>query len=202
MTKNQRKGGVILTFLHNLCHNKYMFKERRLNATLFLLKNKRIPPSLVLHDLSVQPTPLNIIDLFVKIPKEYKEKIVRYFTSQDIFGKPIIITGTDTVLKDEIAICFLILFACMNKKVKYYSTPDDLLELGYATAIMRIDNGKIEKVVPVIKNAVMLKRILIISAESVENLNKVFGDELTNFIYANSFVEIEVKNNNTEIIKL
>lgn len=162
---------------------------RRLDATIYLLRQKRIPPSLVIRDTSKALSYDNVIDLYEKLPTEYKDKIKYYFS--ELYGKPIVITGMDSLLKDEIAIAILICYACLNMKVYYYASPDDFDgNIGYATAFMRIDNNRNPKVAPAIISALIDKKVVILSANTIKTLTESLGPEVSDLLLRSEVVEI------------
>lgn len=176
---------------------------KRLDATIYLLKQKRIPSSLVIKDTSKALSYDNVVDIFGKLPKDYKDKIRYYFS--ELYGKPIIITGEDSLLKDEIAIAILIIYACMNMKVYYYASPEDFDgNLGFANAFMRVDqNNKNPKLIPSIMSALLDKKVVIISSKNLKSLTDSLGTDLVDLLFRGDVVEIaSIFNEERNFIKL
>lgn len=164
---------------------------KRLDATIYLLKQKRIPPSLVIKDTSKSLSYDNVVDLYGQLPQEYKDKIRYYFS--ELYGRPVVITGTDSLLKDEIAIAILVLYACLNMRVFYYANPEDFDgNLGFANAFMRIDTNRNPKVIPAITSALLDKKVVILSANSLRSLTDSLGSDLSNLLFRGEVVEIAV----------
>lgn len=163
---------------------------KRLDATIYLLKQKRIPPSLVIKDTSKALSYDNVVDVFAKLPTEYKDKIKYYFS--ELYGKSIVITGDDSLLKDEIAIAILIIYACMNRKVYYYASPEDFDgNLGYANAFMRVDHSnKNLKLIPALTSALLDRKVIILSANNLKSLTDSLGTDVINLLFREEVVEI------------
>jgi len=171
--------------------------NRYSEVVTFLLRNKRIPPSFVLKDVTAPLMPENIKNPFASIQKEYQEKIKTYVTTPELNGRSVIITGFDSLLKDEIVLCLLIWYASQNKKVCYYSSPiEDIGDVVYATAIMRVDTScdfkQKAKLQNLLVSAMTDNRIVLLSATSIESLTASLGESTAQLILTKPFVHIDI----------
>lgn len=174
-----------------------MITDKYVEVVTFLVKNRRIPPSFVLKNITAPITQDNIKNISAGIQHEYKEKIKMYISTPELRGKSIILTGYDSLIKDEIALCILIWYASQNKKVCYYSSPiEDIEANAYVTAIMRVDTicdfkqkGKLQNL---LISAITDNKIVVLSTTSIESLTTALGESISQLILTKPFVHIDI----------
>jgi hypothetical protein len=104
-----------------------MFKKEVLEwATRF----GNIPKSMINFD--------NPSSMLEELSESNQKKLVYYVDKY--YGTPLVLTGKDSFQKDRFAVCLLLKFASDNRKIVFYSHPNQAdYESAWATAIMRLD---------------------------------------------------------------
>ena len=175
-------------------------------VAMFLLRNRRAPASFLLKDITKPVAPDNIRNIYAALPLDMQTKVQVYTSASELQGRSIILTGFDSLLKDEIALCVLMWYASQNKKVCYYSSPnDEEIEAAYATAIMRIDSidkFKLTKVQNSLISSVTENRVLILSAPNLDSILSSLGESTAQLVLTKPFVQIETPDQEITSIKL
>lgn len=134
--------------------------------------------------------PFNLINKLKDLPEELLNEVGSKY--EILSTKNVIIIGNDSIYKDLIAVYLLI--DCIDKKsksIKYFAYPEDDMELGYLTAIMRLeyvkDTYKVGKLSEKLTDMIIKGYRFIISCDSIESLYEIFGESKTKLLVENSF---------------
>ena len=185
---------------------KNLMRDINISIIKAIIGKKRIPPKFLLDGTHIGSiiTTERLLNPYDRLSDVMKEKMNIY--AQLDSPTSVILTGQDSIEKDLVAICILLLNAKRGKRVKYYSSPDiDKIETANATAFMRLNllsnNYQTKKIAARLADIITFGSIFIVGVDTLEDVAEYLSTGMLGLMLSDG-IELEVVSPEIKHIKL